>query len=210
MILADDHVMFREGMRPFLERLAPEVEILEAGSLAEVMGHLDAAAGEVGLVVLDLKMPGMVGALGIRQIKEAHPPVPIVVLSAVVDRLQVVDSINNGASGFIPKRLSGAAMLSALQLVLAGERFVPYLALAPDDAADMQTPPLKHADCLSMLTKREKEILTLLKDGLSNKAIAACLTVSEVTVKSHLCSIFRKMGVQNRVQAIRCFLGGDL
>ncbi|HLN23473.1 MAG TPA: response regulator transcription factor [Patescibacteria group bacterium] len=210
MIIADDHVMFREGMRPFLERLAPEVEILEAGSLAEVMGHLG-TGGAVGLVVLDLKMPGMVGSAGIRKIKDAHPPVPIVILSAVVDRLQVVESINSGASGFIPKRLSGAAMLSALQLVLAGERFVPYLALATDDEdGGGETPMPKHSANLSMLTRREKEILTLLKDGLSNKTIAGRLTVSEVTVKSHLCSIFRKMGVQNRVQAIRCFLGGDL
>jgi len=160
------------------------------------------------LVVLDLKMPGMAGAVGIRRIKEAHPPVPVVILSAVVDRLQVVESINNGASGYIPKRLSGAAMLSALQLVLAGERFVPYLALAADEGDDAELPP-QHAASLSRLTRREKEILTLLKDGLSNKAIAGCLKINEVTVKSHLCSIFRKMGVQNRVQAIRCFLGSD-
>ncbi len=208
ILLADDHVMFREGLRPFLQSLSPEVTITEAGSLPEVVDCLD--GGEApDLLLLDMKMPGMVGPASVGAMKARLPACPVVVLSGLVDRDLMVDSINAGASGYIPKKLSGAAMLSALRLVLAGEKFLPVMMLEapPGEAAGRAAAGPARRD---QLTRRERDILMLLKEGLPNKIIANRLALSEVTVKSHLCSIFRKLGVSNRVQAIRSFTGDGM
>jgi DNA-binding NarL/FixJ family response regulator len=199
IILADDHVMVREGLRPFLEKLDDGgVSVYEAGGLPEVLTLLE-KLGSVDLLVLDLRMPGMDGLEGLRQVRQSHPEIPTVILSSMVDRDQMLESINLGAAGYIPKHLSGAAMISALRLVLSGERFLPSMLLAPEQ----QDQPAASQSGASKLTPREREVLALLREGLPNKVIANRLSLSEVTVKSHLFSIFRKLGVQNRVQAAR-------
>lgn len=200
IIIADDHVMVREGLRPFLERLEPNVSVDEAGSLPEVFELLK-AGDPVDLLVLDLRMPGMDGLEGLRRVRSEYPQVRTVILSSMVDRDQMLETISLGAAGYIPKHLSGAAMISALRLVLSGERFLPSMLLAPDSNAEQ--PAAASGSGPTKLTPREREVLTLLREGLPNKVIANRLSLSEVTVKSHLFSIFRKLGVQNRVQAAR-------
>jgi two-component system nitrate/nitrite response regulator NarL len=197
IVLADDHVMVREGLRPFLERLDEgKVTVLEAGSLPEVMAILGREP-KVDLLVLDLRMPGMDGLNGLRRVRADYPGITTVILSSMVDRDQMLETINLGAAGYIPKHLSGAAMISALRLVLSGERFLPSMLLNSE-------PTDRGANTAAgKLTPREREVLMLLREGLPNKVIANRLQLSEVTVKSHLFSIFRKLGVQNRVQAAR-------
>lgn len=209
VLLADDHVMFREGMRPFLNSLAESVEILDAGSLNDVMAHLDAGVVP-DLTLLDMKMPGMAGAASVAAIKGRLPDKPVVVLSGLVDRELMINSINAGAAGYIPKKLSGAAMVSAIKLMLSGEKFLPVMLLNSDAGIPEENAHMGMGARKDRLTRRERDILMLLKDGLPNKVIASRLTLSEVTVKSHLCSIFRKLGVSNRVQAIRCFTADNL
>lgn len=199
IVFADDHVMIREALKPFLLRLHESAEVYEAGAMAEVLGHLDRI--NPALVLLDLTMPGMNGMQGIAQVKRRKPTAKCAILSAANDRQTAMEAIAAGADGFIPKQLSGAAMVSALQLIMAGERFIPSLLFqAPEHG--------RGDDALSAynLTHRENDILVLLKDGLSNKSIANRLGVSDVTVKTHLGNAFRKLGVQNRMQAIRLLL----
>ncbi len=199
IIIADDHVMVREGLRPFLERLEDDVTVHEAGSLPEVI-ELLGRVGQVDLLVLDLRMPGMDGLEGLRRVRSEYPDVRTVILSSLVDRDQMLETINLGAAGYIPKHLSGGAMISALRLVLSGERFLPSMLLAPEASHEQRA---GGSGVAAKLTPREREVLTLLREGLPNKVIASRLNLSEVTVKSHLFSIFRKLGVQNRVQAAR-------
>ena len=194
IIFADDHVMLREALRPFLLRLDPAATIYEAGSLAEVLNHL--AVIDPALVILDLMMPGMDGCMGITEVLRRRPKCRCAVLSAVAERKAALAAIAAGAKGFISKQMSGTAMVSALQLVLAGETFVPFQLFAP--GAETAPPPVAEG-----FTPREYEVLTLLKDGLSNKGIANRLKVSEVTVKTHLGKAFRKLGVHTRTQALR-------
>lgn len=199
ILFADDHVMLREALRPFLLRLDQAAEVHEAGCMSEVLDHLE--HGEPSLVVLDLRMPGMNGVQGIKQVKERRPAAKCAILSAICEKRVALETIAAGADGFIPKQLSGGAMVSALQLIMAGETFLPSLILQGDD--DTAVAPAM-ADL--RLTQRERDILDLLKDGLSNKGIANRLGVSDVTVKSHLGNAFRKLGVHSRMQAIRLML----
>ena len=201
ILLADDHVMVRDGLRPFLMQLSDNTELYEAGSLDEALDTLDRIEG-IRLVLLDLRMPGMTVAHGLPAIRERTPQARVAVLSGVTERKQILEAMGLGAAGYIPKRLSAQAMLSALRLIIAGERYVPAALLeepaqpAPGSSGESDTTE-------RALTAREREILNLLREGLSNKLIARRLNVSEVTVKSHLCHVFRKLGVQNRVQAAR-------
>jgi DNA-binding NarL/FixJ family response regulator len=209
IILADDHVMIREGLRPFIERIGPQVTVIEGGSFGEVLEHLKAPE-PIDLVILDLKMPGMNGYQGLLTLRQLHPKLRCVILSAAADRDHVLEAIRLGADGFIPKHLSGAAMVSALQLVMSGERFIPSMLM---DSAGERRPMVgkgsESPNALSRLTPRERDILSLLREGLPNKVIANRLEVSEVTVKSHLGNAFRKLGVQNRLQAMRLLVDSD-
>lgn len=200
IILADDHVMIREGLRPFVERVSDDAVVIEAGTLPEVIALLNREPAD--LVILDLKMPGMNGFQGLAALRQSFPSTRCVMLSAVTDRECVMEAIRLGADGFIPKHLSGATMVSALQLVLSGERFIPSTVVetAPDNGGVGGSAA---SELIARLTPRERDILLLLREGLPNKSIANRLEVSEVTVKSHLGNVFRKLGVQNRLQAMR-------
>ncbi|MBX9635915.1 MAG: response regulator transcription factor [Magnetospirillum sp.] len=206
IILADDHVMIREGLRPFVERIAVNATVQEAGSLPDVLALLK--DGPADLVILDLKMPGMNGYQGLVTLRQMFPQMRCVMLSAVADRDHVPEAIRLGADGFIPKHLSGAAMVSALQLVLSGERFIPAMLVERNNESGL---PGENTggDLIGKLTPRERDILRLLREGLPNKVIANRLEVSEVTVKSHLGNVFRKLGVQNRLQAMRLLVDSE-
>lgn len=200
IIFANGHIMIREALRPFIERVAPGATVLEAGTLVET---LDLIGSDTRLVVLDLDMPGMNGLHGLAAIKQAHPAVACVILSPAIDRDNMLKAIRLGADGFIPKSLSGAAMTAALQLVLAGERFIPSLPGEQSSDGMGLSRSRSKEQMIGRLTPREREIIRLLSEGLPNKVIASRLDVSEVTVKSHLGNVFRKLNVQSRLQVMR-------
>ena len=206
ILLADDHVMVRDGLRPFLMQLADNAEVFEAGTFAEMTHILDSVEG-IRLALVDLRMPGMVLGSGLATLRERYPLVRVAILSAVSERRQIMEAMALGAAGYIPKQLSAQAMLSALRLIIAGERYIPAALLESSSPAS-GAPDEPNAGVRS-LTTREREILELLREGLPNKMIARRLNVSEVTVKSHLCHIFRKLGVQNRVQAARYAMSAE-
>lgn len=198
ILLADEHVMLRDGLKPHLKDLATQVTVFEAGSFPEAFAVIDREQ-PLDLALLHLSLPGMNWAAALGALRQRWPAQKVAVLSSVSDRRLVLDALNLGIVGFIPKHLGAAALVSALQLILAGEKFVPAVLIPGVPANDPGRPPA--AD--SPLTRRERDVLRLVRDGLPNKAIARALRVSEITVKSHVCHIFRKLGVQNRVQAAR-------
>ncbi len=196
IILADDHKLMRDGLRPFLLELSPEVEIFDAATVDEAIEAVGRAE-RLALVLLDLKMPGMDGLDGLARIKALRPQVPVVVVSGYSTRDHVMAAVQNGAAGFIPKTVSGTAMVNALRLVLSGERYLP----SGTFFGDTEPPPP-----FDKLSRREGEILGLLLKGGTNKEIALVLDLQEVTIKVHLRSVFRKIAVSNRTQAVRATL----
>lgn len=215
ILFADDHTLVREGIRPFLNELCTDVEVLEAANLPDAKDKA-AGAGTLDLILLDLKMPGMNGFNGIAEFSKSHPDVPIVILSGHYNRKDVIAALDHGVSGYIPKNIGGMAMVNALRLVLAGEKYLPSEAfsesstaedasiLSPDN--DPAQPKKEVNPKFASLTQRESEILRLLVNGLTNKQIAIELDLQEITVKIHVRNVYRKIGTQNRAQAVKATL----
>lgn len=214
ILFADDHTLVREGIRPFLNELCAEVEVLEAENLSNAKQKAE-GAGALDLILLDLKMPGMNGFNGISEFTASHPGVPIVILSGHYNRQDVIAALDHGVSGYIPKNIGGMSLVNALRLVLAGEKYLPSEAFSDSNANednsilanDSAAPQNKPVDPkFATLTQREQEILRILVNGLTNKQIAIELDLQEITVKIHVRNIYRKIGATNRATAVKMTL----
>ncbi len=196
ILLADDHVLVRDALKSYIERLADDATVLAASSFPEALGMAQTEP-ELDLVILDLRMPGMNGLEGLSRMREQLPDTPVVIMSGLARAQDVSEVMAAGAAGFFPKTLNGPALVSAVRLVLAGERFMP----SADHAASNANDPQSEDEATSSLTTREREVLELLTKGLSNKEIARRLELQEVTIKLHVRGICRKLGAKNRTQA---------
>lgn len=210
ILLADDHNLVREGIKPFLEDLDSDVTVIEASSFDEGM-RLAGKAKSLDLAILDLKMPGMDGFNGIQKMAAKFPGVPIVILSGYFSKKDVLKAVELGAMGYLPKTLSGKAMVNALRLVLSGEKFLPAHVFenSGDDAGDgfsSAVDGLSPDNPLARLSKREWEILGLLINGGTNKEIARKLDLQEITIKIHVRNTYKKIGASNRADAVRIAL----
>ena len=207
ILLAGDHTLVRENLRDFLYALAPDVVVLEAESFHEAKTVASQNA-RLDLIILDLLMPGMDGLAGLRHMLKQKPDVPVVILSGSTRQKDIVGAIKLGAKGFVPKTISGKAMLNALRMILAGETYVPSAVLRAAVAENGYDEPAGGLgrgakDGLAQkLTRRQQQVLDLLVRGHTNKRIAKELDLKEITVKIHLQSVFRKFGVSNRTQAV--------
>jgi len=194
VILADDHALFRGGFALLFKQLEAGTVVLEAADLGEALA-LAADHPDADLMLLDLDMPGMNGPAGIRRVAEAHPQLPVIVLSASETRESVQAVIAAGALGFIPKSSSSAVMQSAVRLVLSGGVYLPaQLIMTNAPGSPGHDEPVK-------LTDRQRDVLRLLAAGMSNKQICRELDLGEGTIKVHIAAIFRTLDVGNRTEA---------
>ena len=208
ILVADDHKLLREGLKPFLHELGSDVAIFEAANYSETL-NAAAAARDLRLILLDLSMPGMNGMRGVEALHGEHPDVPLVILSGDSRRETVLGAVQAGASGFISKTVSGAAMVNALRLVLSGETYLPSSAIAEEDCgsgAEGGNGNGRAPSPLDGLSPRDREILALVVEGLTNKEIGRRIGLQEVTIKAHLRSLYRRIGAANRAQAVRIAL----
>lgn len=193
IVIADDHPLFRAALRAAVERAAPGVQILETDSLSGALALLEAQ--EVGLLLLDLKLADSEGFLGLSRVRADHPTAPVAVVSASEDAATVRRALALGAAGFVPKSAGLEDMVAAFRALLDGDSWAPVLSDDPPDEADVNAR-------LASLTPSQLRILAGLREGRLNKQIAHDLGVSEATIKAHLTAVFRKLGVQNRTQAV--------
>lgn len=201
ILLVDDHDLFREGLKLILTRLDQEIALIEAESFDQAIGVVESAA-DIDLVLLDLKMPGVKGMDGLVEMCARAADTPVVIISGAYAPSDIAQAFQHGAAGFIPKTMGSRAMYSALNLVLSGERFIPSAAFLDGEIRTGETAePAPADDPFPALTRREREVLALLVDGLSNRQIAERLQLQEVSVRARLTGLFKKLGVQNRTQA---------
>jgi DNA-binding NarL/FixJ family response regulator len=206
VLLVDDHALFREGLRLLLQRMGDEFEILEASDCDCAFDQIKLTP-DLGLILLDLALPDMPGLDALSLIRTHHPAIPVVVISATEDRPSVLEAINRGAMGYIPKSSDSTLLQNALQLVLAKGVFIPASVLTNPVNAGETTAQIalkkKNGTLRELgLSDRQIEVLSLLVQGLPNKLIARKLALAEPTVKSHVTAALRALNVGNRTQAV--------
>ncbi len=227
ILLVDDHELFREGVKLLLADLAEDLAFATAARCEEAL--LLSAQRRFDIVLLDFHLPGLQGLPALAALRERAEQAVIVVLSAEDDPALILQAIDAGAAGFIPKNSSHAVMLAALRLILAGGIYLPphaFLASVPAPvpvpapaavALPLPAAPLPatagaggssigtvsaSAPLLTTLSQRQIETLRLAIQGKSNKVIAREMDISEATVKAHLSASFRALGVRNRTEAV--------
>ncbi|HWW48791.1 MAG TPA: response regulator transcription factor [Xanthobacteraceae bacterium] len=198
VIIADDHPLFRGAMRQAVAHIVDDAMVEEAGTFEELTALLE-RGGDVGLVMLDLMMPGVNGFSGLIYLRAQYPAIPVVVVSATDDAETIRRSLDFGASGFIPKRYGIETLREAIAAILAGEIWTP-----PDLDLSATGDPVANQmrDRLVTLTPQQVRVLMMLSQGLLNKQIAYELGVSEATIKAHVSAILQKLGVESRTQAV--------
>jgi len=194
ILLIDDHVLFREGLKFLLRDLDSALELDEASTCAEALEHVSSRS--YGLVLLDLKLPGRQRMDALSALRNAVSGVPIVVLSGEDDPSTIRAAIDGGAMGFIPKSSSPQLLVQALRLVLASGIYLPPNAL---DGAE--TAGASQAGAARM-TPRQLQVLRCVIEGKENKVIARELGISDGTVKQHVSAVLHSLGVDNRTKAV--------
>lgn len=202
ILLVDDHDLFREGLKFLLPALDESVEFLEASSLAGAMAV--AENQQIDLILLDYYLPGVVGMDALERFRATFESARLVVISGEEDPRVIRTAIERGAAGYIPKTSSRDVLVSALKLVLTGASYLPPNSLARDPEHMLSHTQIQFStDHLRMqLSRRQYEVLLKAVEGKANKVIARELEISDHTVKAHLSTAFRTLGVQNRTEAV--------
>jgi DNA-binding NarL/FixJ family response regulator len=195
ILLVDDQHMVREGIRLLLET-AFRFNVCEASSVKEALTVI--RAKPVDVVLLDVMMPEIDGVEGLRRILEAKPKLPVVMLSGYDDVADVRETLEMGAKGYVLKAATARQLKDAIDVALSGEGMYIHPLVAEHLLAhDSRPEPV-----LASLSEREREVLSKLVEGATNEDIAGSLSLAQKTVKAHLSSVFRKLGVTNRTEAV--------
>jgi DNA-binding NarL/FixJ family response regulator len=197
LLLADDHRMFRQGLREVIERKTDYLVVGEAGTGREALAQIAALAPDI--VLLDIQMPEMDGVAVAKELARTHPAVKIIMLTMYRQDQHLLDAIKAGARAYLLKDADADELIDVIGRVARGEAVLdPAMTLPVLDAFRRLSDQQEDGEAL---TVREREILQLLAEGLDNRTIATRLYLSEKTVGNRLSEIFAKLGVTNRTQA---------
>ncbi len=197
VMLADDHLMVREGVKALLELDGDIKVIAQASDGVECLKILESVLPDV--LLLDINMPNLDGLSVLETIKKTRPELKIIILTIHNEGEYLYRAYEKGADGYVLKDSGSDVLKRAIRVVNQGEQYIePILMPKLRERIDNKNNPEKKEDKLS---KREFEILKLVAVGMYNKEIADRLSISEKTVKNHMSSIFRKIKVSDRTQA---------
>jgi DNA-binding NarL/FixJ family response regulator len=197
VLIADDHPLFRDALQRAVIAAMPQATVHSADSVDGLLILIEQYP-QAELLLLDLHMPGARGYSALVHIRSQYPGLPTIVVSGHEEAHVARRALAHGASAYIPKSTPGEDILSAIRSVLDGDIWLPHrllgigIELKPDEA-DV-------AARIGTLTPQQFRVMTMIAEGLLNKQIAYDLDVSEATVKAHMTSIMRKLGVNNRTQ----------
>lgn len=218
ILLADDHQLFREGLKRILN-MEQDIEVIgECGDGIEVVEFCNKIQPDI--ILMDINMPVETGVASTERIRDLFPDVKVIILSIHDDESYVFESLRKGATGYLLKDMGAEALINAIRSVAIGHSYIhpkvtgklikqlrkmTYLdevgvSAAPNSRMNIGANYISLEN--SLLTRREAEVLRLMAEGKSNKMIGEHLFISEKTVKNHVSSILQKMEVDDRTQAV--------
>ena len=213
VVIADDHALFRDGLRKILSLERDILVVGEAGNGDEVPKIVERTKPDV--LLLDLKMPKGDVVQNLLDVSARSPATRVMILTAFSDEENVLNAAKGGAKGYVPKGVPSATLLQAIKVVHGGgfwiDREIPswetFQEIVQDQAGARDEAAPQVDESIKALTKREMEILRLVAEGLTNEEIGKKIFISEKTVKTHLTNIFDKLKVNNRFKAALMLMG---
>lgn len=213
IVIIDDHQLFREGVKRILAMESDFEVVADGEDGSEAIELVKEHRPDV--VLMDINMPQMNGVEATRELVQAFPHVKVLILSIHDDESYVTHVLKTGASGYLLKEMDAAALVEAVKVVASGGAYIhpkvthnlikEYRRLATEDDEYEESIGYREVEYrkpLHILTRRECEVLQLMTDGQSNRAIGESLFISEKTVKNHVSNILQKMSVNDRTQAV--------
>ena len=201
VLIADDHAVFRSGLKALLEK-EPDLEVVgEAGDGRATIEALDRLAFEV--LLLDLSMPNLSGGQVAELALQKQPDLAIVVLTMHEDEYYLQELFKIGARAFVLKKSTSTQLLEAIRSAHRGERFIDPALAGRVLSSYVGNPPKTLAGQLDLLTPREREVCTLLAYGHTNTEIAKKLHISERTIETHRTNLLNKLGMKSRAELVR-------
>jgi two-component system response regulator DegU len=208
IVLIDDHVLFREGIRRILD-FEDDFEVVAEGSDGEnAMSLVDTYQPDV--VLMDINMERVNGVEATKQLVEKYPQLKVIILSIHDDENYVTHALKSGAQGYLLKDMDSESLVQAIKIVSDGGAYLhpkvthnlvkEFKRMSEEEHKGFQQ--VEYRKPLHLLTRRECEVLQLLADGKSNRGISEALFISEKTVKNHVSNILQKMNVNDRTQAV--------
>ena len=208
-LIADDHELFRDGLKLLLLEALGAEDVIEAETLDEAIERVEDGRA-IDLILVDLRMPGMAGVESLTALIDGFPDSKIVVVSGWEERADILAALEVGVHGYIPKSLGNAQMVEAMRQVLNGGIFVPPSLGRRETAAPAARSAQSAAAGDNRFTQRQRDVIGELRKGRSSKEIARTLDIAEGTVKIHLAAIYRALSVRTRAEAIVRLNSSDL
>jgi len=201
LVVADDHSLIREGLRRILS--ATELEVVgEASTGSHAVRQV--AKLDPDVVLLDIRMPDMDGLAALREIKRLKPQIPVIMLTAYDEPAWLVQAIGYGAAGYLMKTMARDDLVAAIKAVASGDGLLDPAHLSTivrQLGSETVEPTNPIVGDVNQLTAREREVLALVAEGLTNQQIAEVLGVAPSTIKSHVQNVMLKLGASDRTQA---------
>ena len=212
VVIADDHTLFRDGLRKILSMEKDILVVGEAGNGDEVAKVVERAKPDV--LLLDLKMPKGDVVQNLLDVGARNPATRVIILTAFSDEENVLNAAKGGAKGYVPKGVPSATLIQAIKVVYGGSYWIDkelpswetFEEIVQGQSVTREAAP-RMDESIKALTKREMEILKLVAEGLTNEEIGKKIFISEKTVKTHLTNIFDKLKVNNRFKAALMLMG---
>ncbi|WP_067727087.1 response regulator [Oceanobacillus damuensis] len=210
IVLIDDHKLFREGVKRILE-FEPSFNVVAEGDDGTVASKL-VKENNPDVVLMDINMPEINGVQATADLVRYFPNSKVIILSIHDDESYVTHALKTGAQGYLLKEMDSDSLIEAIKVVSEGGSYLhpkvthnlvkEYRRLAKENSSSISDKGIEYRKPLHLLTKRECQVLQLLADGKSNRAVAETLYISEKTVKNHVSNILQKMNVNDRTQAV--------